>query len=58
VTEDTQQAIDDSIHIAHLCDLNIPSEREQKRDAVRSCIEDTPDTPRAPADGFTASTRF
>jgi hypothetical protein len=31
-----KRAVKDSIHIGHLSDLNIPSEREQKRDAVRS----------------------
>jgi hypothetical protein len=36
---------EDSGHIGHLSGLSIPSEREQKRDAVRSYIEDTPDTP-------------
>jgi 16S rRNA G966 N2-methylase RsmD len=41
--ETVKRAVKDSIHIAHLCDLNIPSEREQKRDAVRSYIEDNPD---------------
>jgi hypothetical protein len=36
---------EDSIHIIRSNTLNIPSEREQKRDAVRSYTEDNPDTP-------------
>jgi hypothetical protein len=47
------QAIEKSVHIIRSDALNIPSEPEQKRDAVRSYIEDTPDTPGRGADGFT-----
>lgn len=38
-----RRAVDGSIHIVHLDNLNIPSEREQKRDDVRSYIEEHPD---------------
>jgi ParB-like chromosome segregation protein Spo0J/16S rRNA G966 N2-methylase RsmD len=36
-------AIEDSIHVVRSDRLNIPSQREQKRDAVRSYIESNPD---------------
>ncbi len=38
-----KMAIEESVHVIRSNTLNIPSEREQKRDAVRSYIEDNPD---------------
>jgi phage N-6-adenine-methyltransferase len=38
-----RDAIQDSVQICISTNLNIPSEREQKRDAVRSYIENNPD---------------
>ena len=43
--EQVREFVEDSVHISHLRNLNIPSEREQKRDAVRSYIENNRDTP-------------
>jgi len=38
-----RQAIEDSVHVIGSNNVNIPSQREQKRDAVKSYIESNPD---------------
>ena len=55
--EQVREFVEDSIHIVGSNTLNIPSEREQKRGAVRSYIENNP-TPGPGADGFPGSTHF